>query len=246
MKIPLPPGYVSAAPFDRERHRRLGIRSSGARFAQRLNVIYLTAAEFPRASHDYPIVFAHEDSGDMVPVALTALEDDSNLFVDSRGVWAEKTYCPAYVRRYPFFTATVSNEGTEQSLICVEEQALTRSAPPLISSQGEPTKHWRDIEILITEMNIQQQDTLRFCTYLTEMGLFEPFEADFHPRGMPEIRVAGLFRISEQKLREVAAEQLQQLLYRGYLARIYAHLLSFENFNRLLSRHVEYARPVTP
>jgi hypothetical protein len=245
MKIPLPPGYVSAAPFDREQHQRLGILPNAARFARRLNVVYLTAAEFPPASHDYPIVFAREDSGDLVPVALTALEQDSNLFINSSGAWNEKAYCPAYIRRYPFFTATVLRDGINQSLVCVDENGLSKSTPPLISARGEPTKHWREVEILITEVNNQQQDTLRFCEYLSELDLFEPFEVDFHPRGMPEIRVAGLFRISEQKLREVAAEQLQQLLYRGYLARIYAHLLSFENFNRLLSRHVEYARPVT-
>ncbi|MFT4583019.1 MAG: hypothetical protein ACI915_002701 [Gammaproteobacteria bacterium] len=241
MEIPLPPGYLSAVPFDRERHRRLGVRDGTAKFASELNVIYLTAAEFPSACHHFPIVFAREHAGNLVPVALTALESDSNLFVDAFGVWDQQTYCPAYVRRYPFFSAIVVNEGCEQSLICVDEHGLSSRVPSLIDAQGNPTERWREVELLISEMINQQQDTARFCSYLSEHDLIEPFEADFHPRGMAEVRVAGLFRVNEQRLRNIHSDMLQTLLKQGDLAKIYAHLLSFENFNRLLNLHVKYA-----
>ncbi|MFT4563242.1 MAG: hypothetical protein ACI9BW_002996 [Gammaproteobacteria bacterium] len=242
MKIPLPPGYLSAAPFDREHHRKLGVRDGPATFASGLNVIYLSAAEFPLACHYFPIVFAREQAENLVPVALTALDPGSNLFIDALGNWDPQTYCPAYVRRYPFFSATVLNEGKEQSLICVDERGLSSSAPPLINAQGNPTDRFREQELLISEMIKQQQDTERFCRSLFEHDLLEPLEADFHPRGMAEIRVAGLFRVTEQRLRNVHSDSLQALLKQGDLAKIYAHLLSFENFNRLLNRHVKYAK----
>ncbi len=52
MEIPLPAGYSSAKPFDRAKHKRLGVPRDAAKFARVLNVIYITTAEFPRACHD--------------------------------------------------------------------------------------------------------------------------------------------------------------------------------------------------
>jgi len=238
MDIPLPAGYLAAAPFDRERHRRLGIPRDVGKFARALNVIYITTAEFPRACHDYPIAFARDGSGNVVPLIVTGLDDGTNLFVDEVGVWAADAYCPAYVRRYPFFTATIAQGGEEQALICVDEETLSKDAPALISASGEPTDRWRELELLITEMDTEQRKTNVFSARLGELDLLEPFEADFHPRGKPPVRVAGLLRVDEQRLRRLNESELASLMREGHLGRIYAHLLSLENFNRLLDRYV--------
>lgn len=237
-EIPLPPGFRSAVPFDRHKHKRRGIPPGAAQFARHLNVIYITAAEFARASHDFPLAFAREHSGKLVPIALTGLNEGENLFIDANGVWAPDVYCPAFIRRYPFFTATVA-DGTEQrALICVDERALTTDAPALINAAGEPTDRWREIELLIMEMDNEQRATAALCDRLVELDLLEPFEADFHPRGKPEVRVAGLLRVNEQRLHRLDETDIVALMRAGHLARIYAHLLSFENFNRLLNRHI--------
>src|SRR5690606_14214931 len=83
----------------------------------------------------YPIVFA---AGDGFPVAVLGLDRD-NSFV-SGDTWAEGTYIPAYVRRYPFVFVDRSND----SFVL----AIDRAAPHLVEggdigeplfADGEPT-----------------------------------------------------------------------------------------------------------
>jgi SapC len=241
MEIPLPPGFRSAVPFDRQAHRRYGIPADAAKFARKLNIIYIATAEFARACHDFPIAFARDGTGNVVPLVLTGLDEATNLFIDERGAWAPGVYCPAFVRRYPFFTATIADDGAERALICVDENALSTDAPSLVDAAGEPTDRWREVELLVTEMDAEQRKTAALCSRLDELDLLEAFEADFHPRGRPEIRVAGLLRVNEQRLGRLHGDDLASLMRDGYLARIYAHLLSFENFNRLLNRYLDPA-----
>lgn len=240
MDIPLPPGFGSAVPFDKEKHRRLGLGRHLAAFAGKLNFVYVATAEFPRACHDFPVTFARDASGSIAPIAITGMDAGTNLFVEDNGEWASDSYCPAYVRRYPFFTVTVSPTAgdDEQALICVDENALEAGAPALIDATGEPTDRWREIELLITEMDKEQRVTDQFCTHLDALGLFESFDADFHPKGKPPVSVRGLLRVNERKLLEIGESTQVALLREGHLARIYAHLLSLENFNRLLDRYV--------
>lgn len=241
MNIPLPPGYLTAVPFDKAQHRCLGTAPDACGFARALNVVYLTSTEFPRACHDYPIAFAREASDRAVPVIVTGLNDGRNLFVDAHGLWAPGVYCPAYVRRYPFFTATIADGGEDRALICVDERALSADAPAFIDASGEATDRWREIEILITEMDSEQRKSELLCGRLDELGLLEPFEIDFHPRSMPPVRVGGLLRVNEQRLHRLTDEDLVGLMRAGLLGPVYAHLLSLENFNRLLNRYVDAA-----
>jgi len=240
MDIPQPPGYGSAVPFDKEKHRRLGIESRRALFARQLSFIYVTTAEFPRASRDYPIAFVRDGRGIVVPIIITGLESETNLFIDDTGVWSANHYCPAYVRRYPFFTVTLNNADNPagEALICVDEDALVDGVENLIDASGQPTAAWREFEVLITEMDREQRVTERFCKTIDELDLFESFDADFHPRGKEPVRVAGLMRVDEKKLLSMDESVQVSLLRDGHLARIYAHLLSLENFNRLLDRYV--------
>ena len=238
MKIPLPAGYASATPFDRAKHKRLGIPPDAAKFASALNVIYITTAEFSRACHDYSIAFVRDGTGNVVPIIVTGLADGTNLYIDEQGVWASDTYCPAFVRRYPFFTVTMAGATEDQALICVDEKALSRDAPALVNAAGEPTGKWRDVELLVTEMDSEQQNTAALCSSIEQLDLLEPFEADFHPRGKPQIRVAGFLWVNERRSRSLSETDVMALMRNGHLARIYAHLLSFENFNHLLNRYI--------
>ena len=242
MDIALPPGFLSAAPFDREKHKRLGIRENAKAFAQHLNVVFVTAAEFPSACHDYPIAFAEDSPGIFTSVIITGLESGTNLYVDEQGAWLHDYYCPAYVRRYPFFTATINEDGNNRALVCVDDSALTADAPALVNARGEPTERWRELEVLVNEMDSEQRKTALLCQRLKELDLLEPFDADFHPRGLSEVRVTGLRRVSEQRLRQLNGDGLHSLMRDGHLARIYAHLLSFGKFTDLLNRHGSAAR----
>lgn len=239
MDIPQPPGYGSAVPFDKDKHRQLGVGPRNAAFARHLNFLYLTTAEFPRACHDYPIAFVRDAHGVIVPIIITGLESESNLFIDKAGAWSANHYCPAYVRRYPFFTVTLNRAENPagEALICVDEGALVKGTANLVDASGKPTAAWREFELLISEMDREQRVTERFCEHVDGLDLFESFDADFHPRGKSPVRVGGLMRVDEQRLLKLDESTQVSLLRDGHLARIYAHLLSLENFNRLLDRY---------
>ena len=50
------------------------------------------------------------------------------------------------------------------------------------------------------------------------------------------MQLTGMHRVAEKNLENLNTAQLKNLMRRGWLARIYMHLLSLENFARLLDR----------
>ena len=52
------------------------------------------------------------------------------------------------------------------------------------------------------------------------------------------VALTGMHRVAEQKLAELGADQLRDLVQKGILSRVYAHLISLNNFGRLLDRRV--------
>ena len=53
------------------------------------------------------------------------------------------------------------------------------------------------------------------------------------------MQMTGMHRVAEKNLEKLDTAQLKNLMRKGYLARIYLHLLSLENFGRLLDRKSE-------
>lgn len=241
--ISAPPGYQALVPFDRDRHRCRGVAPHAARFAARLGFVYLDAIEFIRASRTLPIVFARDAAGELVPGAHTGIEPGRNLCVDSAGDWRQDVYCPAYVRRYPFYFAKVLDDSEEiRQLVCVDEAGLTSASTHLLDEQGQATSAWESIESLLHESAEAKAQTAAFCTGLRELDLIEEFAAEFRPATGDPRRIGGLLRVSEDRLRNLEPGVLADLLHKGWLARIYAHLFSLENYGALVDRFVNDTR----
>jgi hypothetical protein len=60
-------------------------------------------------------------------------------------------------------------------------------------------------------------------------------QAKFNAGGEP-LNLTGMHRVIESKIEHLNASQLKNLVKKGILARIYAHLLSLDNFAKLLDR----------
>ncbi|MCC6201414.1 MAG: SapC family protein [Gammaproteobacteria bacterium] len=232
-----PPGYRNLVPFDRDRHRQYGVDPHAARFAAHLGFIYLDAIELVRASRFLPIVFARDAAGELVPVAQTGVEPGRNLFVDAAGDWDATVYCPAYVRRYPFYTAQVAGKEPGQQVICVDEAGLSAQSPALLDAAGEPTPLWEPIQALLRESAAAKTQTAAFCHSLQEFDLLEEFAAEFRPAAGDPRRLGGLLRVNEDRLRKIEPAALAELLRKGWLARIFAHLFSLENYGALVDRY---------
>ncbi len=233
-----PPGYGPVVPFDKHSHGRLGLLPE-RRYAwcARLNSVYINAIEFSRIATEYPIAFVREQSSrEFIPVAILGLRDRENLFVDGDGRWRWPAYVPAYCRRHPFCVAQVADGVAPKSnkLICVQADQLSPDGAALFDSDAKATPAWTAIQRLIESMESARQATRVLCKRLEALDLLVPFDAVASAPGRTTLHLQGMYRVDEQKLAALPMRNLKTLLTKGELRAVYAHLISLENFARLL------------
>jgi hypothetical protein len=135
--------------------------------------------------------------------------------------------------------ARVKVDAAEQQnrLICVEKSHLDEAqGEPLFDAQGEPVQKWKDLQRLLTEYEADLERARELCAILADYALFEPFALQATPAGGSPLQLTGMHRVDEKRIEHLNASQFKNLAKKGILGRIYAHLLSLENFARLLER----------
>jgi len=239
MKLIAPPGYAAVVPFDKEIHGQLGVPDEGRyQFASRLNAVYVTCTEFVQSARHYPVVFScDENKSNFTPMVVTSLQSGSNVFTDEKGDWASDTYIPAYVRRYPFCIAEIKPEddGLPQQLVCVDESALSEEAESLYE-HGEPSESWTTFQTFMGEYESARVATQLFTDALLEHDLLEIFEAQAYHTSGQHYHMTNMYRVKEAKFKKLPAKVLKMFMEKNYMYFIYAHLMSLDNFQRLLDR----------
>jgi hypothetical protein len=246
MQIAPPFGYQEVVPFLKNQKVRLLAAGEVAPFAQRGNAIPISLSEFQPVARHFPIVFtADQAQQSFAPVAVLGLAPSENLFSEE-GKWASNIYIPAYARRYPFCMARVNINRVEQKdrLICVEKSYIDEQGEAMFDAKGEPSAKWRDVERLLGEYEADLERSREMSSILADYALFEPFtmQANFRDPGAKPMQMTGMYRVVEKKLEDLNAAQLKNLMRKGILARIYLHLISLENFGRLLDRRASRAQ----
>ena len=240
MEIKPPFGYKDIAPLNRDQKVRLLAPGDIPAFARGLNSIPISYTEFALVAREYPIIFTSAGSTqDFSPVAVLGMVAGENLY-DNSGQWASQVYVPAYVRRFPFCMTTVTLDKVVQQnrLICVEKSHIDdKRGEAMFDAKGQPLPKWKEIETLLTEYEIDLQRSREMCGILGDYALLEPFtmQAKFDSGSEP-LQLTGMHRVNERKIEHLNASQLKNLVKKGILSRIYAHLLSLDNFARLLDR----------
>jgi hypothetical protein len=236
-------GYLNTVPVDRNRLRDLGVSKESCKlFALSQNAVHLNIIEFFHALPFYPVAFVKQQNNDYAPCAVLGLNSGENLFVDKAGNWQQGVYVPAYIRRYPFLTEAVASDDIEtndESLrkpVFVDETALVKDAPGLFIANGVATSEWEVIESFVSDYISAEKLTLSFTRKLDALKLLEPFDAQIHPDAGDVTRLKGLYRVNEDKLNNLSAKAIKELMQSGELSRIYGHLISLENFAKLLDR----------
>jgi len=240
MDIAPPFGYKQIVPLNRGQKVRMLRPGEMPEFARSTNGVPISYSEFAHVAREYPIVFTGAAGGqNYAPVAVLGMSDGENLY-DQGGTWAAGVYIPAYARRYPFCMSRVTIDKVEQKnrLICVEKSYLDESAGELLfDAAGAPLDKWKDIERMLTEYEADLERSSEMCGTLADYGLLEPFtmQATLNKGGGP-LAMTGMHRVAEAKIEHLNASQLKNLVKKGILSRIYAHLLSLDNFAKLLDR----------
>ncbi len=243
MDISPPFGYKQVIPLQRNQKVRLLKPGEIPPFVSDLNAIPISYSEFAKVSGYYPIVFTSGDQGKTYsPVAVLGMTGGENLFV-KQDLWAENTYVPAYARRFPFCMARVTANGVEQPdrLICIEKSYADEGGEPMFDDKGQPLGKWKAIEQLLSEYEADLERSREMSAILADYGLLEPFTMQATLSKGGALQLAGMYRVDEKKIEHLNASQLKNLVKKGVLGRIYAHLLSMENFSHLLERKTKAA-----
>ncbi|HWA38846.1 MAG TPA: SapC family protein [Burkholderiales bacterium] len=242
MQIAPPFGYKEVVPFLKTQKIRLPAPGDVPPFLRQSNAVPVSFTELQPAARDYPIVFVTGDQGkNFAAVAVLGITASENLFMRD-GAWVPGVYVPAYARRFPFCMARVPNrEGADTThMICVERDYLDeRDGEAMFDAAGKPAERWTGIERLLSEYEADLARTREMCATLSDYGLLETFtmQATLSPeKGGGSLQLTGMHRVVEKNLENLNAAQLKNLVRKGFLARIYLHLLSLDNFSRLLDR----------
>jgi len=239
MDIKPPFGYKEIVPLNRSQKVRLLRPGEMPEFARGLNSIPISYTEFALVAREYPIVFtAIAGSRAFTPVAVLGMAAGENLY-NNGGTWAGRVYVPAYARRFPFCMAKVTLDKVEQQnrLICVEKTHIDEAGEALFDAKGKPVEKWQEIERLLSEYETDLERSREMCGILADYSLLEPFtmQAKFSKGGDP-LAMTGMHRVAEARIEHLNASQLKNMVRKGILARVYAHLLSLDNFAKLLDR----------
>jgi len=242
MKINPPFGYAEIVVLNKHQKVALPRMDEAPAFCRTLNAIPISYTEFPRASHDYPLVFISGDGGETFgAVAVLGLQAGQNLMLGKEGAWDKSVYMPAYVRRYPFCMAKINVDNVLRSerVVCVEQGALDeKNGQALFDDKGEALPLWSNLEKLLREFEADLMRSEEMCGILKDYDLLEPFSMQAALNTGGAMNLTGMYRVNEAKLETLKTEQYRTLVKKGVMGRIYAHLISLDNFARLLDRNV--------
>ena len=211
-----------------------------------MNPLPVSYTEFPIASRDYPLVFISSDQGNtFMPMLVLGFAAQQNLFVTADNAWDPAVYLPAYVRRYPFCMTRVMVDGKEapERVACVEKRAINDKGEKLFDDKGNALPDWEQRQKLLFDYEADLARTDEMCRLLAQHQLLEPFTMQATPNQGEPLQLSGMYRVEENRLAALDGAVLKDLVQKGVLGRIYTHLLSLDNFQRLLGRRAESARP---
>ena len=197
----------------------------------------ISYTEFTAACRDYPIAFVSADSGRTFnPVAVLGVASGENLFWRD-GEWDGSAYLPVYLRRYPFCMSRIRLNSVEQAdrMICVEKAFVSDAGERMFDDSGAPLPRWQPIEKLLREYEADIERAREMCAILADYSLLEPVTLQAALKTGP-MSFGGMYRVEEKRLEFLNAAQHKNLIRKGIMGRIYAHLLSLENFARLVGR----------
>ena len=209
-----------------------------------MNPVPVSYTEFSIAARDYPLIFISGDEGKTyAPMLVLGLAGQQNLFVMADDSWDRRAYLPAYVRRFPFCMTRVMVDGKEapERVACVEKIAINDKGSKLFDDQGQALPEWEQREKLLFEFEADLGRTEEMCKLLAQHQLLEPFTMQATPTEGEPLQLTGMFRVSEEKLAQLDGAVLKEFAAKGVLGRAYAHLMSLDNFRRLLDRRAARA-----
>ncbi|WP_300541899.1 SapC family protein [Maricaulis sp.] len=240
------PLYKNVEPLNRQKHKNYGVKTvpNPFSFLKDWHFVPAISPEFAFACGSYPIVFLGEKK---MPVLVMGLRQGTNLFVDENGQFDHEHYIPAYVRRYPFVSAT--GAGDQPSTVCVDMAAdfVVAENPerPFFNENGEPTEYTQQAIDFVSAFENDARTTEAFVERLIALDLLEKKDIKVANPQDPDtpVTVAEYWGVANEKFAALPADKLKELHDSGDLVAITAHLISLQRWDRILRRTSLRAAP---
>lgn len=228
--------YRQPELLNHQSHGSLGLRvpERPFEFARRSRALPVTLSEIASAQKHFPVVFS--DLENPLPLAVVGTRDDVNLFVRDDGDWEREVYIPAYVRCYPFALAARSND---EYAVVIDRAAESISDDPEQPFFGDDKKVTPQIQALIDfvgRYDAETKRTVQFGQRLKQLGLLAGQQVTRKKESGEEEPVASYVAVDSEKLDKLDDAVVRELFEQGYLAGIFAHLFSLENWQVIINR----------
>lgn len=218
------------------------ITRPGAQFGDDVGMVMTFPTEFADVQRDYPIFFRKDPTtGEYSCLALLGLSKDENLYLE--GDRWDAGYVPGVIARGPFLIGFQErNEGGELRREPVVHVDLDH--PRVSETEGEQVflEHGGNSRYLDRVANILQginqgieMSKAMFAAF-SSLDLIEPLKLEIKLDHESQYDLLGLHIISQQKLRDLSAEDLHKLHRSGLLQGAYLQMASMNNVARLVER----------
>ncbi|MDF3035322.1 MAG: hypothetical protein K0S28_596 [Paucimonas sp.] len=230
--------YKKPVPLSTETHRNLRVKpiAGGYAYASTANSVPVTAAEIGSVASEYPIVFAPDGSGGMVPMVMLGVREQENLFVDANGGW-DAQYIPMFVRCYPF--AFYKEEKEQNAVVVIDEDYAgfnETEGLELFNPDGSASAHVEGTVELLQHFHASAEHTMKLTSILAKHGLLVPQTMDINGPNGKKFGLDGFSLIDEGKLAELEDSALLEIVKSGAMALAYGHLFSLNNVQKVVQR----------
>lgn len=229
----MPLFYKDPVPLDAKKHSKTSLKKNfGFNFTNGINAVPINLIEMPQICHFYPIAFSPDDRA--TPVAILGLRDGENLFLEKNGQWADNSYIPAYIRRYPFIFSELPD--SDKLTLCVDQNPDIldeKGDQTFFDGEGKPSALAQNALEFCKSYHAAAQQTLAFSKALADADLLIEREAQLNVVGNRRINFSGFKIVNEEKLAQMDDKTFLEWRKNGWLPFLYAHLFSGAQWQRL-------------
>jgi len=238
----LPLFYNDLMPLNSRDHATWSTKPmDSAPWLKSQHAIPITVDEFLQAQRDFPIVYSSGDNP--LPLALMGLNEGVNTFVNDEGKFDDPIYLPAYIRRYPFMLAKLSQEADELSL-CFDPTSSSvgefEDGEKLFDEEGKATENTQSILNFCEQFEGAGRRTKQFVDELKKHDLLMDGEISISRNDDPDrpFIYRGFQMIDQEKMTELRGDTLREWNKNGMLQLLHAQMFSLDHMRTIFSRQM--------
>lgn len=209
--------------------------------------VFITVTEMPQAALEFPLVFVNPGERDAAgrptvsPIVLLGVAQNENLYVD--GPRWDARYIPAFIRRYPFLTATLRNAGATGVMIDRAWSGFSETeGEPLFEPDDKPAPALKRAMDFLEMFESEVQRTRSFCSRLVELELLKEMKADATLPDGTTLSIDGFLVVDDEKLAQLPDAAVVEMHRNGMAMLLHLHLASLANMRPLLERKARRAQ----